>query len=134
MSSSSSGADDAGAGVVSTLVGTAIFLLFLMFAAQLLLGLYLTSVVNAVTYDAAKTAAGASVVHDGGGGGRARVEAAARRQMGRFGPAAEFTWTVDDDAVRLTVRVARPPVLPGLLPAVRSPIERTARVRVERVR
>jgi hypothetical protein len=119
---------DDGAGVVSTFVGAAIFIVFLLFSAQLLLGLYLSSVVSAVTYDAARTAAGASSP------GQGAVESSARRQLGAFGADAVFVWSGDADALRLTVRVRRPPVLPGLLPAGRSPIVRTARVRLERVR
>lgn len=110
----SRGRDD-GAGVVSTFIGAVVFLLFLLFAAQLLLGLYAESVVGAVAYDAAKTAAGA----DGRVGA---AEAAARRQLG---DAAQFTWSVSDDAVRLTIRVPR---------WGRGHVVRTVRVRTERVR
>jgi Flp pilus assembly protein TadG len=123
---------DAGAGVVSTFVGASIFLVFLLFAAQLLLGLYTTSVVTAVAYDAAKTAAGSDAL--GRAGARDQAVASARRQLGHLGGDAEFQWAEDDDAVRLTVRVRRPPVLPGLLPGARPVITRTARVRAERVR
>jgi len=122
------GAGDGGAGVVSTFVGAVVFLVFLLFAAQLLLGLYLTSVVTAVAYDAAKTAAGAASP------GPAGVEAAARRQLGAFGDRARFDWAGDGDVVQLTVRVARPPVLPGLLPAAAGDVVRTVRVRRERWR
>lgn len=118
---------DEGAGVISTFVGAAIFLLFLLFAAQLLIGLYAESVVAAVAYDTAKTVAGSD-----GLGSTGAAEASARRQLGGFGPDAVFVWSVDDDAVRLTVRVARRGFLPGL--PGRGPIERTVRVRAERVR
>lgn len=107
--------NDEGSGIVSTFMGAVVFLLFLMFAAQLLLGLYAESVVGAVAYDTAKTAAGAD-------GRVAAAEAAARRQLGDD---AQFSWSVSDDAVRLTVRVPR---------WGRGPIVRTVRVRAERVR
>lgn len=121
--------NDEGAGVISTFVGAAVFLVFLLFAAQLLVGLYAESVVGAVAYDAAKTVAGSDRV-----GSAASVEgvtASARRQLGAFGADAQFTWSVDDDAVRLTLRVPRRGLLPGW---ERGPIERTVRVRAERVR
>lgn len=124
--------DDHGAGVISTFMGVIVFLLFLLFAAQLLVGLYTESVVGAVTYDAAASVAGAAVVESSVA--QAAAVAEARRQLGHMGSRASFTWSVDGDAVRLTVRVERPPLLPGLLPAVRGPIERTMRVRTERVR
>lgn len=117
-------ADEEGTGVVSTFVGAAIFLVCLLFAAQVLLGLYLTSVVSAVASDAARTAAGASAPPVD------EVAASARRQLGAAGSGATFSWTMDDDAVRLTVRVPRP----GMLPVLTSPIVRTVRVRVERWR
>ncbi|MDQ1445339.1 MAG: hypothetical protein QOI20_1803 [Acidimicrobiaceae bacterium] len=126
------GDDDAGAGVVSTVFGVSIFLVFMLFAAQLLLGLYAESVVGAVTFDAAKTVAGANSIDDPSA--PARADVAARRRLGRLGDGAAFDWAVSDDAVRLTVRVRRPPVLPGLLPDVRGPIVRRVRVRAERVR
>lgn len=119
---------DSGAGVVSTFIGASMFLIFVLFAAQLLLGLYAESVVAAVTYDAAKSAAGADVVSDPAAVGQ--VVADARRRLGRFGEEAVFEWAVSDDAVRLTVRVPRRSVLSWQ----RGPITRTVRVRAERVR
>jgi hypothetical protein len=123
---------DDGAGVVSTFIGAIIFLCFMLFAAQLLLGLYVTSVVGAVTYDAAASAAAGSSVDSSGA--RAAIALRAREQLGRLGPSARFEWDVSVDAVRLTVRVRRPAVLPGLLPGVSSDVVRTVRVRAERVR
>lgn len=124
------GRDD-GAGVISTFFGAVVFLFFLLFAAHLLLGLYAESVVGAVAYDTAKTAAGSDALS----AGTRALEAGARSQLGRLGAEAVFVWAVDDDAVRLTVRVPRQGVLAGLpgLPG-RGPIERTVRVRAERVR
>lgn len=109
---------EAGAGVVSTFIGAAVFLVFLLFSAQLLLGLYAESVVTAVAYDTAASAAGADLLG---------AESVARA---RLGPDARFEWAVDDDAVRLTVRVPRRAVLGW----TRPPIVRTVRVRAERVR
>ena len=48
-----------GAGLLSTVAGVVVFLVFLLFAVQLLFGLYATSTVNAVANDAATRAAGA---------------------------------------------------------------------------
>lgn len=123
---------DVGAGVVSTFMGAVVFLLFLLFAAQLLLGLHTESVVGAVAYDAAKTVAGGAVVTDPLAPSRATD--LARRRLGRLGADASFSWSVDDDAVLLTVRVPRPPILFGMLPMVRGPIQRTVQVRAERWR
>ena len=123
---------DDGAGVLSTFIGAVVFIVFVLFAAQLLLGLYLASIIGAVTYDTAKTAAGSNALASASS--QAALTDSARRQLGRFGDAADFDWAMDDASVRLTVRVPRPPVLPGFLPFVDDTIERTTRVRAERVR
>ncbi|MGH9157518.1 MAG: hypothetical protein ACRD1K_17170, partial [Acidimicrobiales bacterium] len=64
------------------------------------------------------------------------AEANARSQLGRYAKEVDFTWAVNADEVRLTIRARRPTVLPRALvdPAGLGDIERTVRVRVERVR
>ena len=122
-----------GAGVISTVFGVTIFLVLLLFAVQVLVGLYATSVVTAATYDAAKVMAGA----DAGDSALARAdaEAGARSQLGRYGSRAAFRWQNDAEVVRLHVQAPRPTLLPSTL--VRGvgldDIERTVTVRVERV-
>lgn len=128
------GSNEAGTGVISTVAGVTVFLVLLLFAVQVLVGLYATSVVTAATYDAAKVLAGA----DAGDSavGRANAEAGARNQLGRYGEKAAFAWENDAEAVRLHVQAPRPTLLPHTL--VRgvglADIERTVVVRVERVR
>lgn len=128
------GLGEAGAGVISTVAGVTVFLVLLLFAVQVLVGLYATSVVTAATYDAAKVLAGA----DAGDSavGRANAEAGARNQLGRYGERAVFGWDNDAEVIRLHVQAPRPTLLPHTL--VRgvglSDIERTVTVRVERVR
>ena len=128
------GPKEAGAGVISTVAGVTVFLVLLLFAVQVLVGLYATSVVTAATYDAAKVLAGA----DGGDSvvGRADAEAGARSQLGRYGEKAAFDWDNDAEVVRLHVQAPRPTLLPRTLVrgAGLSDIERTVTVRVERVR
>ena len=53
-------ADDRGAGLISTAAGVVVFLVFLLFAVQLLFGLYASSTVTAVANDAAVRAASAT--------------------------------------------------------------------------
>jgi hypothetical protein len=119
---------------VGTFIGVAIFLVLVLFATQVLFGLYATSVVTAATYDAAKTVAGA----DAGGevSARADAEANARSQLGRFGDDVRFDWQPAADTVALTVRAPRPSLLPrALVSGVGlGDIVRTVRVRSERVR
>ncbi|HUR22352.1 MAG TPA: hypothetical protein VMZ73_00625 [Acidimicrobiales bacterium] len=126
-------AREAGAGVISTVAGVAVFLLLLLFAVQVLYGLYATTVVTAVTYDAAKEVAGS------GGGEAARAEAQRRAagELGRYGGEVSFDWRrSDEDAVRLTVRARRPSFLPRQLvgDSLLGDIVRTVRVRTEKVR
>lgn len=116
-----------------------VFLALLLFAVQVLVGLYATTVVSAIAYDAAKTVAGADAVSSPGGSraaAQARATADARRRLGRVGDGASFTWTTTGDAVVLTVRAPRPRVLPAALVGGVAPpdVVRTVRVRIEAVR
>lgn len=106
----------------------------MLFAVQVLLGLYATSVVTASTYDAARVLAGAD--QGDSAVGRADAEAGARSQLGRYGERAAFRWDNDAQSIRLRVRVPRPTVLPrSLASGLGLPdIERTVTVRVERAR
>jgi hypothetical protein len=110
--------------MIGTVMGVAVFLLFLLFAVQVLLGLYATTVVNAAAFDAAASVAAQD------GNGASRAEAAARRHIGALAARATFTWDMEDDAVRLTVVAPRPRLLDLAAPDIR----RTVRVRRERVR
>ncbi len=123
-----------GVGVVGTVVGVLVFLVMVLFAAQVLLGLYTTSVVTAATYDAAKTVAGADA--STAVAARADAESNARSQLGSFGRDVTFSWGPGSETVRLTVRAPRPTVLPHALARGMGlgDIVRTVHVRAERVR
>ena len=102
---------DAGAGLIATAAGVVVFLVFLLFAVQLLFGLYSSSTVTAVANDAATRAASAHAPP------LAVIEAEARAALGEVGRTASFQWDVDDadgdgvsDTVVLEV-VAHPPKL-----------------------
>jgi hypothetical protein len=124
IGSASCAEQERGTGLIGTVVGVLVFLSFLLFAAQLVLSLYATSVVTAVAYDAAKTVAGA----DAGATEAAQREATltARRSLGRLGDQAELHWARQGDDVVLRVRAPRASLL--------GDVERTVRVRVETVR
>ncbi|HEX2699403.1 MAG TPA: hypothetical protein VHM89_04265 [Acidimicrobiales bacterium] len=122
-----------GSGALSTILGAGVFLALLLFAVQVLVGLYATSVVNAATYDAAKAVAGS----DGGPAAQLDAEANAKAQLGGYGERVSFDWAgTTDDVVRLQARVPRPTFLPPALtgPAGLGDIVRTVTVRTERVR
>lgn len=130
------GEPDRGAGLLSTAAGVVVFLMFLLFAVQLLFALYASSTVTAVTNDAAQRAAALNAPP------LAIIEAEARDNLGQVGDDASFLWSaVDsdgdrrDDTVVLEV-VATPPrfVPPSIGGAVGlGPVTRTARVRIEEV-
>lgn len=125
--------DESGAGVISSVLGVVFFLLLLLFAVQVLYGLYATSVVTAVTYDAAKAVAGS----DGGEVARSEAQRRATDQLGLYGKEVSFDWRrSDEDAVRLTVRAQRPSFFPRELvgDSFLGDIVRTVRVRIESVR
>jgi hypothetical protein len=100
---------EGGVGLLSTAAGVVVFLVFLLFAVQLLFGLYATSTVTAVANDAATRAASADAPP------LPIIEAEARASLGAVGRTAAFAWDLDDtdgdglpDTVVLEV-VARPP-------------------------
>jgi hypothetical protein len=126
---------DHGAGLISTAAGVLVFLLFLVFAVQLLFSLYASSTVTAVAHDAAARAASDPAPD------LDRIAAEARAHLGRMGEDADLRWQTEDadrdgeaDTVTLRIVVVPPRLVPrsigegvGL-----GTVDRTARVRIER--
>jgi Flp pilus assembly protein TadG len=130
--------DDRGASLVSTSVAVLVFLVFLLFAVQITVGLFGRSVVTSAAYDGARSVAGARVDH-GDPGAVARAQSAAvdrmRQQLGDVGTRATFDWSgTDADTVVLRVQADNPRFsIPGLTgPLATDHIDRTVRARVER--
>ena len=129
-------ADERGAGLLSTSFGIGVFLVFVLFAVQLLVNLYATSVVTSATYDAARQLAtrGSHPPTD------EQLDAAvqlARKELGRYGRDAVFSWDLSDPSVvRLHVHVVNPRLLgPGIDQLVGlDTIDRTVVVRAEQPR
>lgn len=124
-----------GAGLISTAAGVLVFLLFVVFAVQLLFSLYASSTVTAVAHDAAARAASDPTPD------LDRIAAEARAHLGRMGEDAVLTWHSDDvdgdgeaDTIALRVVVAPPRLVPRSLGegVGLGTVDRTARVRVER--
>jgi len=128
---------EAGTGLIGTVAGVTAFLFLLLFAVQVTVTLYATSTTEAAGYDAARTVAASSVDHGSPTSVAAAVRTAERQfrgLLGTRGEAAELTWDVDADHVRLHVVVEAPSILPS---AIRDTsglrrIERTFTVRIER--
>lgn len=126
-------ADQRGSGPISAWIGFTVFLALLLFAVQVLYNLYATSVVTAVTSDAARRVAAAA----GGPDSVETVEADARHSLGRYADRVSFDWSgSDQDFVVVRVRARNPRfVWPSLdRPMAFDEIDRTIRVRVERFR
>jgi Flp pilus assembly protein TadG len=122
-----------GAGLLSTSFGVGVFLVFVLFAVQLLINLYATSVVTSVAYDAARRVAVSGSHPPTPEEEQAAVDHA-RAQLGRYGADATFEWRNDDPGVvKLHVRVVNPRLLgPGVDQLVGlDVIDRTVVVRVE---
>jgi hypothetical protein len=127
--------DERGAGLISTSAGVLVFLLFLVFAVQLLFSLYASSTVTAVAHDAAARAASAPE------GDWELIGDDARSLLGRMGEEAELTWSAEDsdgdgasDTVALRIVVSPPRLVPRSLGegVGLGTVDRTARVRLER--
>ena len=110
-----------------------VFLVFLLFAVQLLVGLYGRSVVTSAAYDGARIVAGHRTTDRAGA--RTRAEDRIRQQIGAMH--LRFDWTgSDDDTIVLRLQADNPRFLfPGFTgPLATDHIDRTVHVRVERVR
>jgi hypothetical protein len=115
-----------------------VVLVFVLFAVQLLINLYATSVVTSATYDAARQVA----VHGSQPPTELELRAAedhARALLGRYGRSATFEWDFDDpsapNVIKLRVQVANPRLLgPGIDQLVGlDVIDREVVVRVEQL-
>jgi hypothetical protein len=128
-------ADERGAGVIGTMLGASVFLLLMLFAVQVLVGLYTRSVLTAAAYDAAKAVAGADAGAGGWPASRADAQANAQAQLGAWGRKVTFDWDTCGDVVRLTARGPRPLFLPAALsgPVGLGDVVRTVTVRKEQV-
>ena len=127
-----------GGGLIGTIAGLLVFLALMLFAVQSLVGVYARSMVTDAAYEGARLVAGARVDQDNPGARRsAQVDAEheIRSLLGEFGDTISLDWSATTpDTVALTVR-ARPPgfAFASLGPAAISLIEKTVRVRVERM-
>ena len=125
------GADD-GQGLLPTIIGVFVFLLFLLLAVQVIFHLYATSAVTAAAFDGARLVAAADSPVD-----EDEAEAHVRNLLGKYGAdRLDVTFEPDPDAVVLRVRAQNPSLLPGALrrPLRMDRIDRTVRVRIERRR
>jgi hypothetical protein len=130
-------AEQVGTALVGTLFGVTAFLLLLLFAVQVLLGLYTTTIVTAAATDAADELTHApnpsspTAQQDVSSRAASRLGAYARRP-GAF----TLDWSgTDTDTVVVTVHARKLTLLPAAFgPSLGNRIDRTIRVRVERVR
>ncbi|MEO6629046.1 MAG: hypothetical protein ABIP03_10815 [Aquihabitans sp.] len=128
-----------GTGLLGSAAGVAAFLLFLLFAVQLLVNLYATSVVTAAGLDAARSVASRSVNHGDPAtvaDARQRAEAGFRNLLGEASQDARLRWDGDGEFIRLHVLMETPGILPSALagPVAFGTIDRTFVVRVEELR
>ena len=122
--------DETGAGLVDTFVGFTIFLVALLFGAQMLVHLYVTS-----TLTSTATRAAEAVAQSGDPPAAVQqAEESARQQLGSFGAEhTRFIWEeADSQQVVLRVVGESPGFLP--LPASWRDISRTVTIRTERFR
>ena len=118
-----------GAGMVGAVVGVTAFLSLLLFATQLVLNLYATSVLTAAAFDGARIVAGG----DGGPEAEADAEAHVRQLIGDR-EELDLSWSYGDDSVALTVETSHPTMLLGALPLPFQHVSRTVEVRREALR
>lgn len=121
---------DRGTAYVGTLVGSAIFILFLLLGAQTLIHLFASSAVSAAAFDAAEAVA---TDPDAMPQEIPVAESQARLRLGGLGRRASFRWEeADADQVVLEVSVRSPGFLPFSSSLLR--VDRTVVVRTETFR
>lgn len=131
---------DDGSSLIGTGAGVLVFLAFLLLAVQVLTALHARTVVTAAMSDAARRVAGERVDHDDPAALDAALvdaEVKLRRDLGAIGRNADIDWTGSGvEEIVLRVRTDAPRfLLPGLAGSLTTDhIDRTVRVRVERVR
>ena len=124
---------DAGTGLFSMVAAVVVFLVFLLFTVQLLVGLYGRSVVTSAAYDGASRVAGHRSSDPASA--RADAEERVRQEVGDMN--LSFDWSASTiDTVVLRVQADNPRfAFPGFGgPLATDHIDRTVSVRVERVR
>jgi Flp pilus assembly protein TadG len=126
-----------GAGLIATFSGLLVVLVLLLFAVEVLVGLYAGTALTGATHAAARQVASDPRVRSGAdpAGAVQEAEAELRDALGGTGGATEVRWSVDADQVVVQARQQRP----GFLPVswrTTDPrwIDRTVRVRVEALR
>lgn len=125
-----------GAGLLSTVVGVGVVMGLVAVAANVAIGLWARTTVDAVTEDAARRVARAP--HDADlAAVAAHAGEDARRLLGRHGQRIRLDWLeLGPDRVQLRVRSPGAPVLPGLSGSaiVVGEVDRVVSVRRERPR
>ena len=108
--------------MIGTIFGTTVLVVFLLVAVQVVFALYARSAVGAAAYDGARLVSGADLggnpesADDAGQltGSEATADSVMRADLGSYGASAIFSWQVSEVAVRLTVSVRSPTLLPDL--------------------
>jgi hypothetical protein len=125
--------DDRGAGVISTAFGVIVFLVLLLFTAQLLVNLFFSSMVTSAAHDAASDVAHSGVQPPSSA--RLAAEDQLRERLGAAGEEASVRWdTSRADVVELIVSVPYPRLGSSRLQIpFFERLERRVEVRVEQV-
>lgn len=129
-------APDRGSGLLAAALGLPMVLVFVVFAAHLLIYLHTMSLVTSLGHDAASTVA--RTVDAGGIGDTAAVEVVLRERLGELGSDAELSWTIEEGpggSVRLQMATGSPTILPTPVaePMGLATIHRRVSVRLEQV-
>ncbi len=132
-------AADVGTGLIGSISALLAFLALLLFAVQLLMALYTTSVVTSAAHEAARVAASGAVNQGDPAAvmtARARGETRLRQLLGKFGDRVSLDWSSSTQNYVVLRVSADPPRF--LLPDLGSGhalghVDRTVRVRVEQL-
>lgn len=125
--------DDRGTGMIGSVAALTAFIALMLLATHILLSLHARTVVTSAAHEGARSAA----IDPADPSTRRAAEARARGLMGAMGSAASFDWSRStDDSVVLRIQVDAPRfvVSVGDGAGLATHIDRSATVRVERLR
>ena len=115
MAACSGPPDERGTGLISSVFGVTMFLVFMLVAVQVAYALYTRSTVGLAAYDAAQAVSGSDASY----GGITKAESSANTHvetvLGSYGHHAIISWAVSQNFVSVTVSVTSPTVVPKAL-------------------
>lgn len=125
-----------GTGIIASVFGVVIFLVFMLLAVQVAFVLYARSSIQAAAYDAARVVSGSDAATNGLAAAETAADSRLQASLGGYAARSTVIWDVTKNQVGLTVSLRTPSLLPAALmaPLGMDSITKTVMLRREYVR